>query len=41
MRNEMEIYEDTIVENDVGRKKWIWILVCAMIALVSFFGVSK
>lgn len=41
MKNEMEIYEGTVVENDVDRKKWIWILVCAMIALVSFFGVSK
>lgn len=41
MKNEMEIYEDTVVENYVNHKKWIWILVCAVIALVSFFGISK
>lgn len=41
MKNEMKTYKDTVAEDYVDNRKWIWIFVCTVIALVSFFGISK
>lgn len=41
MKNEMKIYRDTVMEDYTDNRKWIWIFACIVLALISFFGISK
>lgn len=41
MENQMDVYRETNAEKYVDKKKWIIAVVCIIIALVSFFAISK